>query len=224
MKNKLYTSGELLLIEKTRKYVQDSLQGETTGHDIHHALRVEKTALHIAKKEGGNLLIVSLAALLHDIADWKFHNGNIKLSSKLAEDWLSKSDLPKKVVRHVGEIILHISYKGSGVATPMKTLEGKIVQDADRLDAMGAIGIARAFAYGGAKSRPLYDPKEPPVQHKNFNAYKNSKSHTINHFYEKLLLLKDRMWTKTARKIAQKRHGFMENFLKEFYSEWEGKR
>ena len=220
----IHTSSEIRLIEKTREYVEESLRGETTGHDIHHALRVEKTALQIAAKEGGNLLIVSLAALLHDIADWKFHDGNMKLSSKLAEDWLSKWDLSKKSIRHICDIIYHISYKGSGVATPMKTLEGKIVQDADRLDAIGAIGIARAFAYGGANSRPLYDPKESPVQHKNFSAYKNSKSHTINHFYEKLLLLKNRMWTDTAKKMGRNRHCFMEKFLKEFYSEWEGKR
>lgn len=224
MKKNNACSAEIHLIEKTREYIEKSLQGETTGHDLHHALRVEKMALRIAEKEGGNLLVIRLASLLHDIADWKFHDGNIKLSSKLAEDWLSKWDLPEQTLRHVGEIILHISYKGSGVATPMKTLEGKIVQDADRLDALGAIGIARAFAYGGAKSRPLYDPHEAPVQHKSFTAYKNSKSHTINHFYEKLLLLKDRMWTDTAKKLAEKRHGFMESFLKEFYREWNGKR
>lgn len=223
-KSQICTPEEVHLIEKTRAYVEESLRGETTGHDIHHALRVEKMALHIAAKEGGNPLIVILAALLHDIADWKFHDGNIKLSSRLAEDWLSKWKLPKKSICHICDIIYRISYKGSGVATPMKTLEGKIVQDADRLDAIGAIGIARAFAYGGANSRPLYDPSESPVQHKNFTAYKNSKSHTINHFYEKLLLLKNRMWTDTAKNIARNRHCFMEKFLKEFYREWEGKK
>ena len=176
--------------------------------------------LTLAKREKADLFIVELAALLHDIADHKFHEGDETLGAKVAEKWLSSLFLPEEIILHVCEIIRDVSFKGAKVETPTKTVEGKVVQDADRLDAIGAIGIARAFSYGGFKSRELYNPDIPPIQHTSFEAYKNDNGHTINHFYEKLFLLKDRMNTDTAKRMAEERHFFMKEYVRRFLEEW----
>ena len=165
---------------------------------------------------------MELAALLHDIADWKFNDGDESAGPRQAAAWLNKNGVDPGLVDEVCEIISTLSYKGAGVATPMRTIEGKIVQDADRLDAIGAVGIARTFAYGGYKNRLMYHPEEAPVMHESFEHYKNNKGHTINHFHEKLLLLKDRMNTESAKNLAEQRHLFMENYLDRFHKEWDG--
>ena len=211
------------ILEKTQTYVKDLLSGEGTGHDWWHILRVTKLAKYIAKQEAANLLIVELTALLHDIADWKFHDGDIEKGPRVARQWLEGLSLDVKSIDAICENIANISFKGAKVKAKPLSLEGQIVQDADRLDALGAIGIARAFAYGGFKQRPLYEPDIKPVLHTSFESYKNNQGTTVNHFYEKLLLLKDALNTKTAQKIAAKRHEFMENFLAQFFSEWEVK-
>ena len=212
------------VIKKTAEFVRKRLGKEVTGHDWWHAYRVWKMALRIAKEEGdADLFVVQLAALLHDIADWKFCQGDTTLGPKIAEKWLRKLGVKEKIISHVCEIIREISFKGAGVKSEMKTKEGMIVQDADRLDAMGAIGIARCFATGAKLNREIYNPQIKPKLHKTFEEYKNSESTSINHFYEKLLLLKDLMNTKTAKKIAEKRHKFMEQFLDRFFKEWDGK-
>ncbi|MFD2515621.1 HD domain-containing protein [Pontibacter locisalis] len=203
-------------------YVQQLLSGEGSGHDWWHILRVWNNAKSIAAHEQADMFVVELAALLHDIGDHKFHNGDETVGPKMARAWLEKHQVEEKTIQHVCQIIKDLSFKGANTSSAMHSLEGQIVQDADRLDAIGAIGIARTFAYGGHKSRELYNPEINPVLHDSFEAYKASTAPTINHFYEKLLLLKDRMHTKTAKKIAADRHLYMENFLKQFYREWEG--
>ena len=210
------------LIEKTSVYVEKKLAGDGSGHDWWHVCRVWSIAKKIAQEENADQTIVELAALLHDIADWKFNDGDEMVGAKQAANWLNQNGVEARIVNEVCEIISTLSYKGAGVSTPMTTIEGKIVQDADRLDAMGAVGIARTFAYGGNKNRLMYHPKEAPTMHENFEQYKNNKGHTINHFYEKLLLLKDRMNTQSAKNIAEQRHLFMENYLDRFYKEWNG--
>ncbi len=177
-------------------------------------------ALTIGRGEGADLYVVELAALLHDIADWKFHGGDDALGPSRAAEWLAGLGVEPGVIEHVAEIIRGVSFKGAGVATPMRTLEGQVVQDADRLDAIGAIGIARAFAYGGHAGRALYDPAIVADEHSSFEAYKKNSGPTINHFHEKLLLLKDRMNTPTARRLAEGRHRFMVDFLQRFHAEW----
>jgi uncharacterized protein len=211
-----------LIIEETKKYAKSKLEGEATGHDFWHILRVYKTAKHIAEKEGADLFIVELTALLHDIADWKFNEGNEDMGPKLAEEWLKSLEVSELEINKVTKIIKTMSFKGGTTNSSQETIEGKIVQDADRLDAIGAIGIARAFAYGGFKGREIYNPDIKPQNFKNFKEYKDNKGTTINHFYEKLLLLKDLMNTETGKAMAQERHEFMESYLKEFYKEWEG--
>ena len=210
------------LIEKTRLYVEQALAGDGSGHDWWHVYRVWSIAKKIAQKENADQTIVELAALLHDIADWKFNDGDELAGSREAAAWLNKNGVDPILVDEVCEIISTLSYKGAGVVTPMHTIEGKIVQDADRLDAIGAVGIARTFAYGGNKNRLMYHPEEPPVMHESFEHYKNNKGHTINHFHEKLLLLKDRMNTESAKKLAEQRHLFMEYYLDRFHKEWDG--
>lgn len=210
------------VIKQTAEFARETLSGDGSGHDWWHVYRVWKTALRIAQLEQADLFVVELAALLHDIADWKFHDGDEHAGPKAASAWLEKLDVEKDVIAHVCEIIAGISFKGAGVKTPMQTLEGKVVQDADRLDAIGAIGIARAFAYGGSKGREMHTPGEKPVMHSSFDAYKKSKGPTINHFYEKLLLLRDQMNTQAAAQMALERHHYMEQFLQRFYREWEG--
>ncbi len=210
------------IIKKTVIFVKKTLKGESTGHDWFHIERVLKTAEKIAKKEGGKLFIIQLAVLLHDIADWKFHKGDIKKGSRVAKKWLSKLDLKKEAVKHICYIIDNVSFKGLGVGSQMKTLEGKIVQDADRLDALGAIGIARVFAFNGWKGNQIYNPRVKPKKHKDFKEYKKINGTAINHFYEKLLHLKNRMNTNTGKKLAEKRHKFMVEYLSLFFKEWEG--
>lgn len=213
----------MTIINNTCQFVENKLAGEGSGHDWWHIYRVWNLAKKLAEEEGANLLIVELSALLHDIADWKFHDGDDTKGPQMAEQFLSVNHVDRDVIDSVIEIIATISYKGAGVSTPMKTLEGKVVQDADRLDAIGAMGIARTFAYGGHKNRLMYHPDEKPVMHQSFAEYKKNTGHTINHFYEKLLLLKDRMNTASAKKMAERRHHFMQVFLDQFYEEWDGK-
>lgn len=208
-------------IENTRKFVQSRLQNAEGGHDWFHIHRVYKTALYIAKEEGNvNLEVVALAALLHDIADSKFHNGDEEIGPGIAREFLRTQNLDEAHIDHILQIIRSVSFKGGHNDTGFHSRELEVVQDADRLDAIGAIGIARTFNYGGFKNRTLYNPEIPPNPGLSKEEYKNSTAPTINHFYEKLLLLKDRMNTDTARKIASKRHEFMEKFLEEFYEEW----
>ncbi len=198
------------------------MEGEGSGHDWWHVYRVWNLAKHIAEKEAVDIAIVELAALLHDIADWKFHDGDDTVGPRVAGEILRKHGVSTDVIAIIGQIIQEGSFKGAGVKTTPSTLEGKVVQDADRLDAIGAIGIARAFAYGGHKNRVMYEPAIKPVMHQTKEEYSKNQGHTINHFYEKLLLLKDLMNTDTAKEMAKKRHVFMEEYLKRFYEEWEG--
>ena len=210
------------IIDKTCKFVEDKLSGDGSGHDWWHIFRVWTLAKKIAVEEKAQVEIVELGALLHDIADWKFHDGDDSIGPAIAREFLNNQNVEPNLSDSVVEIISTVSYKGAGVATPMKTLEGKIVQDADRLDAIGALGIARTFAYGGYKNRLIYHPDEKPVLHKSYEDYKKNEGHTINHFYEKLLLLKERMNTNTGKRIAEGRHKFMQSFLDQFYKEWDG--
>jgi Predicted HD superfamily hydrolase len=210
------------IIDRTATFIKEQLSGESSGHDWWHVYRVWKSAVHIGKQEHTDMFVVELAALLHDIADWKFHNGDDEVGPQRATAWLQTLHVDDETIGHVCNIIRNISFKGAGVATAMQTIEGKVVQDADRLDAIGAIGIARTFAYGGSKGREMYNPDVQPHLHDSFEAYKQNQSHTINHFYEKLLLLKDRMNTSTARQLAGQRHQVMEDFLDHFYREWDG--
>ena len=211
------------ILQNTAAYVRQTLSGEGSGHDWWHIYRVWQTARHIGKQEGVDLLVVELAALLHDIADWKFHDGDETVGPRRAREWLAGQGMPEPIIAHVCEIIATLSFKGAHVPTPMRTREGQVVQDADRLDALGAVGIARVFAYGGHKSRAIYDPEAPPQLHASADAYKRNTGSSVNHFYEKLLLLQDRMNTPTARRLAAGRHQFMEAFLARFFAEWEGR-
>ena len=211
------------IIEATTRHVRKQLEGEGSGHDWWHIQRVWDLSKRLSKSESVDILVVELAALLHDIADHKFHDGDETVGPKVAREWLESLNVNKRVINHVTEIIKDLSFKGAGVHTPMRTLEGKIVQDADRLDAIGAIGIARAFAYGGFRHREFYNPEQSPIMHNSFDAYKNDKGHTINHFYEKLFLLKDRLNTDAAKQIAESRHQFMEEYVQRFLDEWNGK-
>lgn len=211
------------IIDRTVAFIRGKFEGESSGHDWWHVYRVWKSSIHIGRAENANLFIVELAALLHDIADWKFHDGNDDIGPQTAKEWLLTLNTNQTTIDHVCQIIRDISFKGAGVETPMQTIEGKVVQDADRLDAIGSIGIARTFAYGGNKGREIYNPEINPQLHESFEQYKHNQSHTINHFYEKLLLLKDRMNTATARQLAEQRHQTMVNFLNQFFLEWEGK-
>jgi uncharacterized protein len=210
------------IIEKTEAYVRSTSEGEGSGHDWWHIYRVWNTALRIGKEENVDLVVVQLAALLHDIGDWKFHDGDDSVGPRMARTWLERLNVPEATISHVCEIISDLSFKGARQASRMKSPEGSVVQDADRLDAIGAIGIARAFAYGGFKGREMYHPDIRPEYHESFEQYKRSAGPTINHFYEKLLLLKDLMNTATGRQIAQERHTFMEEYLQKFFKEWEG--
>lgn len=211
------------LIDTTISFVKNTLKNAEGGHDWFHIERVYKTALTIAKKEGNcNMEIVALGALLHDIADSKFNNGDETIGPKIAARFLKEQNVDAIVINAVIKIIENISYKG-GHASDYNSIELDIVQDADRLDALGAIGIARTFNYGGFKNRALYDPNIVAKPNQTKEEYKNSTAPTINHFYEKLLLLKDKMNTQTGKEIAAERHLFMEQFLNQFYKEWEGK-
>jgi uncharacterized protein len=209
------------IIQKTAEYIKQEFQNDSSGHDWWHIYRVWKNALAICARENADAFIVELTALLHDLDDWKFNTSEDE-TPRRAKAWMEACGVDAQINAQVCEIITHISYKGAGVENKMSSIEGFIVQDADRLDAIGAIGIGRAFAYGGYKNRMLYDPDSPPEMHATFEQYKHSQSATINHFYEKLLLLKDMMNTPTAKKIAEERHAVMLRFLDQFMKEWEG--
>lgn len=209
------------IIEQTKEYVKKTLEGEEYGCDWWHVYRVWKNAIFIGKKENADLFIVQLASLLHDIADWKFQGGDDSVGPKVARKWLENFNIKDNDISHICDIIKEVTFKGAKVKSQIKTKEGMVVQDADRLDAIGAIGIARTFVYGGYKDREMYNPKIKPQLHESFEQYKNNKGTTINHFYEKLLLLKDLMNTETAKDIAQEAHNYMEKFLERFFKEWE---
>lgn len=210
------------LINKTIVFVKEKLNDAEGGHDWFHIERVYKNALLIAKNTACDLTVVQLGALLHDIADSKFHNGDETIGPKTARLFLESENVSEELIVHVIKIIENISYKGGNFEKRFSSIELDIVQDADRLDAIGAIGVARAFNYGGFKNRALYNPEIAPVTNMTKEEYKNNNAPTINHFYEKLLLLKDKMNTETGKQIAAERHHFMELFLSQFYAEWEG--
>ncbi len=213
---------EQQIIGKTITFVKETLAGAEAGHDWFHIERVFKTAKHINDLEKGDTLVVALAALLHDIADSKFNGGDEEIGPRIAGQFLQSIHVDPAVIDHVQEIINNLSYKASLGTVTFSSKELNIVQDADRLDAIGAIGIARAFTYGGYKNRVLYDPEIKPQQYTDKEAYKNTVAPTINHFYEKLLLLKDLMKTDAGKNMAQERHRFMETYLQQFYAEWDG--
>ena len=210
------------IINNTILFVKNQLAHAEGGHDWFHIERVYKNALLIAEEEECDLTVVKLAALLHDIADSKFHGGDETIGPKTARTFLESQNVSEDIILHVIAIIENISFKGGNFEKKFNSKELEIVQDADRLDALGAIGIARTFNYGGFKNRPLYNPNIQPNLNMSKEEYKNSESPTLNHFYEKLLLLKDKMNTETGKKIAQKRHDFMVTFLSQFYAEWDG--
>lgn len=212
------------IIDKTIQFVKNKLEGAEGGHDWFHIERVYKNSLLIAQDEVCDLLVVKLGALLHDIADSKFHGGDETVGPAVARAFLEQEKLPEETINHVIKIIENISFKGGKVKQEFESIELNIVQDADRLDAIGAIGIARAFNYGGFKNRGLYDPNLAPNLNMTKEEYKNSNAPTINHFYEKLLLLKDKMNTTSGKSIAAERHRYMENFLSQFYAEWDGEK
>lgn len=213
-----------IVINNTISFVKNELKNAEGGHDCFHIERVFKNAILISKDEKVDIFVVSLAALIHDIADPKFHDGDETIGPKKAAEFLKNQQVDSKTCKHVINIIKHISFKNSFEKNSKKftSEELKVVQDADRLDAIGAIGIARCFHYGGFKNRQIYNPEILPNLNLSKEAYKSSDAPTINHFYEKLLLLKDKMNTKTGKKIAEKRHHFMELYLKQFYEEWNG--
>lgn len=211
-------------IDRTAAFVKKSLQDAESGHDWWHTERVWKNAMLLLRSESANHLIVELAALLHDIADSKFHNGDEEIGPETARNFLQSIGVEDSVVFHVEQIIRNMSYKSGLGEIQYSSKEMEVVQDADRLDAIGAIGIARAFTYGGYKNRTLYDPAIEPKPLQSKEEYKNSTAPTINHFYEKLLLLKDKMNTPAARRIAAERHEFMNGYLEQFLAEWQGEK
>lgn len=211
------------LISKVEQFVKETLKEDVTGHDYYHAFRVRDVAMTIAKTEPGELRVIELAALLHDISDFKFNGGDDTKGGRIAEKFLNGIGEQESVISQVVDVINSVSFKGANVEIKHLTNEAKIVQDADRLDALGAIGIGRCFSYGGYKGHPMHDPEVPVVMHTSFEQYKNHKGTSLNHFYEKLFLLKDRMNTKTGGALAEHRHAFMEQFVNTFLLEWNGK-
>jgi len=212
------------IIEKTSVFVRETLAGMEGSHDWWHIYRVWKMAARLAQQEKADTLVVELGALLHDIADAKFHGGDEEIGPRKAKEFLESISVERAVIDHVERIIRNISFRKGLEGQEFRSIELDIVQDADRLDAIGAIGVARTFAYNGAKGRQLYDPAVKPNLHMTKEEYKASTAPTVNHFYEKLLLLKDRMNTAAAKAIAEHRHVYMEQYLEEFYKEWEGER
>jgi uncharacterized protein len=214
-----YENHTKAIVDRTRHHIEQLCHGDSSGHDWWHIHRVWQTARQIAEQERADFFVVELASLLHDIADWKFHGGDESAGPRAARVWLESLEVAANTTQHVCDIVAGLSFKGAGVPTPMATIEGQIVQDADRLDAIGAVGIARTFAYGGHKGQAMFDPRVRPQPHQSFADYKKNVGTTVNHFYEKLLLLKDRMNTASARQMAEKRHRFMEQFLEQFFHE-----
>lgn len=219
-----FSSETLQIIENTKLFVKKELTDAEGGHDWFHIERVYKNALLLSKEEDVDQLIVALAALLHDIADSKFYDGDDTIGPKTAERFLKTQKISEESRNHIVQIIANVSFKGGNDVKKFHSKELEVVQDADRLDAMGAIGIARTFNYGGFKDRKIYDPAIAPQLNMTPEEYKKSTAPTLNHFYEKLLLLKDKMNTESGKKIAQERHQFMEQFLEQFYGEWNGER
>lgn len=213
-----------IIINKTIAFVKNTLEGAESGHDWFHIDRVYKNAQLISESENVDLFVVALGALLHDIADSKFYGGDETVGPKVAKEFLESEKVDERIIHHVIAIIENVSFKGGNEQRTYNSKELDVVQDADRLDAIGAIGIARAFNYGGFKNNLLYDPDLPPQMNMSKAEYKKGNGTTINHFYEKLLLLKDLMNTETGKKIAQKRHEFMKTFLSQFFSEWDGEK
>ena len=213
------TSKNTMIIENAIKYVHEIFARDFSGHDFYHTMRVYKTAVQIAVRENADILTVQLAALLHDVDDIKLSPTTYSVK-KNAVDFMKQNKLSDEIINSVCKIIEEVSFAGTDSVVP-SSIEGKCVQDADRLDAIGAVGIARAFAYGGNKGRKMYDPNIKPMTNMNKEQYRqNDNSTTINHFYEKLLLLKDMMNTETAKKVAERRHAFMQTYLDEFLAEW----
>jgi uncharacterized protein len=212
------------IVNKTILFVKKKLDNAEGGHDWFHIERVYKNALSIADNEVCDYTVVKLGALLHDIADSKFHDGDETIGPQIAREFLESNKVDGATIQHVINIIENISFKGGNTEKSFSSIELDIVQDADRLDAIGAIGIARTFNYGGFKNRPLYNPNIAPKLHMSKEEYKNSQAPTLNHFYEKLLFLKDKMNTETGKQIAQERHRYMEGFLSQFYAEWDGEK
>jgi len=211
------------IVFETAEYIKKEFSNEATGHDWWHIYRVWKDSCELAKTEDCDLFVVEMAALLHDLSDFKF-NEESEGKAKIV-DWLNDQVVDKAEIEKILEVVEDISFKGAGSEAKIRSKEAAVVQDADRLDAIGAVGIARVFAYGGKVDRPLYDPNIKPIEHKDFEDYKkHGNNSSVNHFYEKLLLIKDRMNTESAKRIAEGRHKFMEQFLEEFYAEWEGER
>jgi uncharacterized protein len=207
-----------ILLKATEDFVKSVLEGDSSGHDWWHIFRVKNLALRIGQAEGADLFLVELSALLHDVDDWKLtinENGGQR-----TKNWLKSCDVEKPIVERVCKIIDGVSFKGAGVNTSTNDLECQVLQDADRLDAIGAIGIARTFAYGGSRGRGIFDPAIPPQMHSDFENYKKSSAPTLNHFYEKLLLLKDQMQTTMGKSLARDRHEYMLRYLEQFYTEW----
>ena len=211
------------LIAATAAHMESLFAGEGSGHDWAHIRRVWLMARRLAAAHPeADSNVTELAALLHDIADWKFHDGDYEAGPRAARAWLTSQGAPETLIARVEIAIREVSFKGLGVDTPVSSIEGALVQDADRLDAIGAVGIARAFAYGGHKGRPLHDPAVPPMAHDSFASYQKNVAPTLNHFYEKLLHLKDRLHTEAAREVAARRHAYMETYVARFLSEWDG--
>ena len=216
----MLVENQLDLVARVAEHVRAKFLSESSGHDWHHIRRVWKLARQIAAAEGANMEVAELGALLHDIADWKFHGGDEAVGPREAERLLVQEGAPRRIIEAVVAIVAAVSFKGAGVRNEMRSLEGQCVQAADRLDAIGAIGIARCFAYGGHDGRLIHDPEVAPVAHQTAAAYKAARGSSINHFHEKLLLLKDRMNTASGRALAEERHRYMEDFVSQFLREW----
>ncbi len=213
-----------LILGAAARHVRSAMPEEGTGHDWWHVYRVWKTSLRIAKHEkGADLFVVQLGALFHDIADWKFHGGDELAGERVTRTWLKKAGVDKETIGKVCHIVANVDSMDVVGKNAIRSLEGRIVQDADWLDALGAIGIARVFAFGGHKGRPLYDSRIAPKRRRDFASFKSISTASINHFYEKLLLLKGRMNTKEGRRLAKERDAFLRTFLKRFFNEWEGR-
>ncbi len=208
------------IVQTIQKEIAPIFAEDASGHDLHHINRVLEMSRYLQSKEGGDLEIIELAALLHDISDHKFNGGKLNEGGNAAAVILHRHAYPSERIEQIKEIIDSVSFKGAGVETHAETIEAQIVQDADRLDAIGAIGIGRTFAYGGHKGQAMYDPELEATSHNSFEEYAQSKTTTINHFHEKLLLLKDRLNTDTAKQIGQERHELMLKFLADFEKEW----
>ncbi len=209
------------IILQVENHIRNHFPTDATGHDWHHINRVRKLALHLAEKEGGDPYLIELGALLHDVSDHKFNGGDALAGGEIAFQLLIDLGEDRRTAGQIKDIVNSVSYKGAHVKDTATTLEARIVQDADRLDALGAIGIARTFAYGGHVGQPIFEPGVDPILHTSFEAYKNERTHTINHFHEKLLLLENRLHTKTALIIGRKRTQLMVDFLSDFHHEWD---